>query len=165
MAETGIRGERDSWLAPGLLLAGVAAILYATLHADRAQDMNPGVEGAVTAGVLAPMLLLVHGLRFSEMLKAVAPIWLLQVTATAAVSGPVVSGLGIDLCLTGAVGILIHVLASRKSATATSSTLERDRLGGMTSWGPHIQPRSCPGLPARHDALVAAVSSSSSPLL
>lgn len=126
MAETGIRVERDSWLAPGLLLLGVAAILYATLHADRAQDMNPGLEGAVTAGVLAPVLLLIHGLRFSEMLKTVAPIWLLQLVATAAVSGPVVAGLGIDLCVTGAVGILINVLASRTSAATAPARPMRE---------------------------------------
>ena len=118
MAETGIRGERDSWLAPALLLAGVAAIVFASVHAGSAQDMNPGVEGAVTVGVFAPMLLLLHGLRFSDMLKTIAPVWLIQMTATAAVNGPVVSGIGIDLCVTGAIGILMNVVASRLSASA-----------------------------------------------
>jgi hypothetical protein len=129
MTDTGIRGERDSWLAPALLVAGVAAILFATLHAGSAQDMNPGVEGAVTVGVLAPMLLLLHGLSFSEMLKTVAPIWLMQLTATAAVKGPIASSIGINLCLVGAVGILMNVLASRNHAVAAParSTSEAPR--------------------------------------
>ena len=126
MAETGIRGERESWLAPALLVAGVAAIVFAGVHAGSAQDMNPGVEGAVTAGVLAPILLLLHGLSFSEMLKTVAPIWLMQVTATAAVNGAVASGIGIDLCVTGAIGILMNVLAARTHAVAAPAPRTRE---------------------------------------
>lgn len=126
MAETGIRGERESWWAPALLVAGVAAIVFAGVHAGGAQDMNPGVEGAVTAGVLAPILLLLHGLRFSEVLKTVAPIWLMQITATAAVKGPVASGIGIDLCVTGASGILMNVLAARTHAIAAPARTARE---------------------------------------
>ena len=125
MAETGSRRERDSGLAPALLIAGIAAIFFATLHAGSAPDMNPGVEGAVTAGVFAPILALLHGLSFSEMLKTVAPIWLMQIIATFAVNGGVASGIGIgigveigieigiELCVTGAAGILMNLLASR----------------------------------------------------
>jgi hypothetical protein len=113
MVHTGIRRETDSWLAPALLVAGVIAVGYGMMfHAPGSQDMNPGVEGAVTVGVFAPMLLLLHGLGFTEMLKVVVPIWALQLVATAAVSGPIASSLGINLCTTGAIGILGRVIAS-----------------------------------------------------
>ncbi len=121
MAETGIRRARISWLAPALLGAGAMALSYSALHAGNAQGMNPGVEGAATVGVLAPMLLLLHGLGFTQMLKVAAPIWLIQIVATVAVAGPAISGLGINLCVTGAVGILINVLASRDRAPAIAA--------------------------------------------
>lgn len=112
MAETQVREERDRWLAPALLIAGVIAVSYALLHRWNAQEMNPGVEGAVTVGIFAPLLLLLHGLSFSEVLKGAIPIWVVQFIACAAVSGPAIAGLGIELCVTGAVGILVRAATS-----------------------------------------------------
>jgi hypothetical protein len=119
MAETGIREERAAWLSPALLIAGVVALGYALLRGWNAQQMNPGVEGAITVGVFAPMLLLLHGLRFSEMLKGAIPIWVVQFVACAAVSGPAIAGLGIELCVTGALGLLIRALTARSPARVT----------------------------------------------
>ncbi len=127
MAQNNVRKDRISWLAPALLGAGAMALSYAALHAGGAQDMNPGVEGAVTVGVLAPILLLLHGLRFTEMLKVAAPIWFVQLVATVAVAGPAVSGMGINLVVTGAIGILINVLASRDRAPVTAAPARRER--------------------------------------
>lgn len=119
MADEQVRGERDRWLAPALLIAGVIALSYALLHRWNAQEMNPGVEGAVTVGVFAPMLLLLHGLGFAEMLKGVIPIWIVQFVTCAMVSGPAIAGLGIDLCVTGAVGILVGALVVPSRAPAS----------------------------------------------
>jgi hypothetical protein len=116
MAETGTRTARDSWLAPALLIAGVVAMGYASLHRGGSQDMLPGIEGAVTVGVLAPILLLLHGLGFAEMLKAAIPIWIVQFVATAAVGGPAISGLGIDLTAIGAIGVVVRAIAMVSSA-------------------------------------------------
>jgi hypothetical protein len=99
------------------LIAGIVAMSYASLHRGASQDMLPGVEGAVTVGVLAPILLLLHGLRFAEMLKAALPIWAIQFVATAAVSGPAISGLGIDLLALGAIGVVLRAVAMQASAT------------------------------------------------
>ena len=128
MVETGIRGERDSWLAPALLIAGVVALGYAVLHRWNAQEMNPGVEGALTVGVLAPMLLLFEGLSFSEMLKAAVPIWIIQFAACAAVAGPAVAGLGIELCVVGAIGVLVRALSAPTPPVATPALRRAPRF-------------------------------------
>lgn len=116
MTETGTRRAHEAWLSPALLIAGIVAMSYASLHRGASQDMLPGVEGAVTVGVLAPILLLLHGLRFAEMLKAAIPIWIIQFVATAAVSGPAISGLGIDLLALGAIGVVLRAVATQASA-------------------------------------------------
>lgn len=118
MAVTGTRGERDSWLAPALLVAGIVALGYAALHHWNAQDMMPGVEGAATVGVFAPILLLLHGISFSEMLKAAIPIWIIQFAATAAASGPAIAALGIDLSVLGAIGVGLRALAAHAPAAS-----------------------------------------------
>ena len=135
MAERGIREERGAWIPAALLIAGAVALGYALLHGWNAQEMNPGVEGALTVGVFAPMLLLLHGLRFSEMLKGAVPIWAVQFVACAAVSAPAIAGLGIELCVTGALGVLLGALTTRAPARATRAarrTLESERAPSVT---------------------------------
>jgi hypothetical protein len=119
MTDNGTRRAHDSWLAPALLIAGIVAMSYASLHHGASLDMLPGIEGAVTVGVLAPILLLLHGLGFAEMLKAAIPIWIIQFVATAAVAGPAISGLGIDLLAIGAIGVVLRAVALQASATAS----------------------------------------------
>ncbi len=133
MAETMVREERDRWLAPALLIAGVIALSYALLHRWNAQEMNPGVEGAVTVGVFAPMLLLLHGLGFAEMLKGAIPIWIVQFVACAAVSGPAIAGLGIDLCVIGAVGVLVRVVTAPSRAPAAGGARRTSQPGRASS--------------------------------
>lgn len=130
MTQAGTRRARETWLAPALLIAGIVAMSYASLHRGASQDMLPGVEGAVTVGVLAPILALLHGLRFAEMLKAAIPIWTIQFVATAAVSGPAISGLGIDLLALGAIGVVLRAVALQASAApsrAPAASRERSR--------------------------------------
>lgn len=116
MTEAGTRRAHDSWLAPALLIAGIVAMSYASLRHGASQDMLPGVEGAVTVGVLAPILLLLHGLGFARMLQAAIPIWIIQFVAIAAVSGPAIFGLGIDLLAIGAIGVVLRAVALQASA-------------------------------------------------
>lgn len=131
MAETGTREERGAWIPAALLIAGAIALGYALLHGWSAQEMSPGVEGAITVGVFAPLLLLLHGLRFSQMLRGAAPIWAVQLVACAAVSGPAIAGLGIDLCVTGALGVLVRVLTARAPAPAARRTVAPERAPGV----------------------------------
>ena len=112
--------------------------------------MNPGVEGALTVGILGPMLLLLEGLRFSEMLKAAVPIWIIQFAACAAVSGPAIAGLGIELCVIGMIGVLIRALSTR------------DHRGEWTRGDQLLSTSQCANLSAVHHVVASAASSSSS---
>jgi hypothetical protein len=129
MVETGIRGERDSWLAPALLAVGVAALGYALRMRWNPQEMNPGVEGALTVGIFGPMLLLFEGLSFGDMLKAAVPIWIIQFITCSAVGGPAVAGLGIELCTLGAIGLVLRALFTQTTPAAPAARITRDRVG------------------------------------
>jgi hypothetical protein len=107
MDGTEVGTARDRWLAAAMMAAGGAVIGLALFQRWDPRQMNPGIEGALTAGFFGPALALLGGLRFSSTLQLAVPIWIIQLFACAAVSGPVVAVLGLEMVALGGFGVLL----------------------------------------------------------
>jgi hypothetical protein len=100
------------WMLGGTLsLVGAASVVVALLQRFRPMEMNPGVEGSLTVVALAPIVALAHGLSYRATLKLMAPILLIQAFTLAYVAAPVFAVLGLELFITGALGVLCSLRA------------------------------------------------------
>jgi hypothetical protein len=92
----------------GLVLAlSGGAVLTAALVRDRnAMQMLPGMDGCLTAGVLALLLPLVHGLRYRTALALALPVVVLQLAACRTAGAAFLPILGPELLAYGLLGVI-----------------------------------------------------------
>lgn len=99
--------SRDLALSAALAIAGAAAITFAVAHRWNPQELNPGVEGCLTAGVVAFILTLLHRLPYGSAVALTAPIVALEYTATAVAGGPAMGVVGVQLTVMGLLGLVL----------------------------------------------------------
>lgn len=89
------------------LLGGL--LLFLTLRARwDPQDMNPGVEGCLTAGVIGTILLLLARIPFSQALVLASPVLAVEYWAVSAAGGPAVGVVAIHLITVGFIGLALN---------------------------------------------------------
>lgn len=107
MARTGRSIPSDRVLALALTVIGGAGLLVAVSRNWNAQEMNPGIEGALTAGILAPILALANGLGYRRSVALSAPIVVIQYSACLVAGGPALAVASLTLCCAGFLGFLV----------------------------------------------------------
>jgi hypothetical protein len=132
MRDTEVGVQRERWLAAAMTAAGGAVIGLALIQRWNPQEMSPGVEGALIAGFFGPMLALLDGLRFSRTLALAVPVWIIQLVACAAVSGPVVAVVGLEMVALGGFGLLLAQAKPRRRA-------EAQRGRGISTFAPEAK--------------------------
>ena len=95
----------DGLLAGAVMVAGGASLAFALLHHWTPGDMNAGVDGSLTVGVLAPALARLQGLPYRTTVVVTAAILALQLAAFQAVHMPVFGVLGLELLALGLIGL------------------------------------------------------------
>lgn len=98
---------RDLFAALATTLLG-GLLLFLTLRARwDPLDMNPGVEGCLTAGVIGTILLLLARIPYQQALLFASPVLALEYWAVHAVGGPAVGVVAIHLIVIGFIGLAI----------------------------------------------------------
>jgi len=95
-----------------MTVGGVAAVIVAMIQRWNPQEMNPGVEGSLTVGIVGSVLALVEGLPYTTVIKLMIPIWAIQYVTCQMVPGPSFAVLGIELIALGFFGFARHLLTS-----------------------------------------------------
>lgn len=85
---------------------GAGSLASALLQRWNPQDMNPGVEGTLAAGILGTVLALLEGLPYLSVLKLLVPVLAIQFVALQSAGAPVYGVLGIELIAVGFLGFL-----------------------------------------------------------
>ena len=105
--------SRDMILALTLTLVGVAAVVFAIAHRWNPQELMPGIEGCLTAGVVGFIMALLHPVSYGNAVVIVAPIVAVEYVATAAAGGPAVGVVGIQLAFMGLLGLVLGLATGR----------------------------------------------------
>jgi hypothetical protein len=99
--------SKDRWVAVVLTLLGGAGLMVALLRNWNAQEMNPGIEGSLTVGVLAPILALSSGIGYRHTVTVSLPILLIQYATCFVAAGPALAVVSLELCCLGFLGFVI----------------------------------------------------------
>jgi hypothetical protein len=121
---------KDLALASVLTLMGGALVLVALRMRWNPQDLNPGIEGCLTVGVVGFILALLHPLEYRHAVLISAPVVAVQYGACLAVGGPAAGVVGIELIIFGFVGLGMALHRSRPAPAAegdSRSSREADR--------------------------------------
>lgn len=103
----------DLYVGLGATLLGGFLLFLALRARWSPSDMLPGVEGALTAGVLGTILLLLHPIPYARAILYSAPILAIEYWSSAATGGPAVGLVGLQLVIVGFIGL---ALGSRPGA-------------------------------------------------
>jgi hypothetical protein len=105
--------SREMVLALVLTIVGAGLMAVAIAHRWNPQDMNPGIEGCLTAGVLGFLLCLLHPMSYATAASVTAPLVAVEYAATAVAGGPAVGVVGIQLVIMGMIGLSLGGLTAR----------------------------------------------------
>ena len=106
--------SRDMALSLALAAAGVAAVIFAIAHRWNPQELNPGIEGCLTAGVVGFVMALLHPLPYGSAVALTAPIVAVEYTSSVVAGGPAVGVVGVQLAVMGMIGLAVG-LATRRA--------------------------------------------------
>jgi hypothetical protein len=95
----------DLYLALGVTLVGGLLLFLAMRAHFSPQDVNPGIEGTLVAGVLGTILVLLQPLAYRRALFFTAPVVALQYWACAYAGGPAAGIVGLHLLIIGFIGL------------------------------------------------------------
>jgi len=99
--------SKDLYVALGATLLGGLLLFLALRARWNPEDMLPGVEGCLTAGVLATILLLLHPLPYARAMLLSAPVLAIEYWACVVSGGPAVGIVGLHLIIVGFIGLAV----------------------------------------------------------
>lgn len=139
---------KDWTLASALTLVGVALVLVALRMRWNPHELNPGIEGCLTVGVVGFLFALLHPLEYRHAVLVSAPVVAVQVGACLAVGGPAAGVVGIELIIFGLTGLGMGFFRSRPAPVAEGDSVSRSRvvLGEQVT-----APRAADGLAGGRD--------------
>lgn len=97
----------DLLLALGATLVGGLCLYFALRGGWKPQDMNPGVEGALGAGVLGTTLAVAQPMEYWRAALFSAPLLLIEIVAVRYAGGPALGIAALHLIIVGFVGLAI----------------------------------------------------------
>lgn len=97
----------DLLLALTSTLVGGLCLYFALRGGWKPQDMNPGVEGALGAGVIGTTLAVAQPMEFWRALLFSAPLLVIEVLAVRYAEGPALGIAALHLIIVGFVGLAI----------------------------------------------------------
>src|SRR4051794_18482328 len=103
-------------LAVLLTAAGAALVMTALRDHWNPNEMNPGLEGSLTAVALCPIFGLLHGLSYTDTVKLCVPVLGIELFVSRAVNAPVLAVMGISLSVLGVLGLLASLRAPAEAA-------------------------------------------------
>lgn len=106
-------GPKDLYVGMAAMLLGGILLFLAMRARWNPGDMLPGVEGTLTASVMAIVLLLLHPIPYARAMLYSLPVVAIEYWACAATGGPAVGIVGLQLLVSGFLGL---VLGSRGAA-------------------------------------------------
>ena len=114
------------------LAAAVAALGLASMtigmatHAGPIYYMSPALDGAYAMGLIGFALLILHGVRYRNALRFIAPVLCIQVAAAAQEGASVFGMIGSEVAVFGFIGLVLSWLASK----TTTQPVPRATLTG-----------------------------------
>ena len=117
----------DTALASVVAAIGLAGVTYGTLTMRQPFAMLPGMDGAVTMGVLGFAFALLHGLRYRDVLRMLIPVLGVQIGGCLVHGESVVAIVGLELTFVGVVGIAMAAVLSSLSDPGASRRRRRTR--------------------------------------
>jgi hypothetical protein len=137
--QRGLRHPPSFFVCAGLAIGGALAVGIATRAQPNALALLPGMDGCLTAGVVAFGLALLHGLSYQAALGILAPIAVIQAIGAASTGASVPAVLGVEAVVVGLVGCLLRARAPSHAAHVGSRAvpvLEKTIQGrGGAPWG------------------------------
>lgn len=116
--------SKDVVVALGSTLLGGVLLFLAMRARWSPMDMLPGVEGTLTAGVVATVLLLLQPIPFARAMLYSAPILAIEYWAMASTGAPAVGILGVQLLIVGFIGLALATRAPSRAAEASREARE-----------------------------------------
>lgn len=103
----------DAFLAGVVTLCGILGVAYGVLTQPQPFAMLPGMDGALTAGVLGFGLALLHGMRYRDVLRMLIPVVGIQIGGCLVHGESVVAITGLELAVVGVTGVLMALALAR----------------------------------------------------
>ena len=122
---------------------GLAGVTYGVTSVHQPFAMLPGMDGALTMGVLGFVFALLHGLRYRSVLQMLIPVLGIQIGGCLAHGESVVAVVGLELTFVGAVGVAM---------AAVLSHISHDALSGRR--GPEPRRATAAGMATRHAMMI-----------
>jgi hypothetical protein len=105
----------DIALAGAVTLCGAIGMVYGVVTQRQPFAMLPGMDGALTAGLLGFGFALLHGLRYRDVLRMLIPVLGIQVGGCLVHGESVVAIIGLELTVVGMVGLALAAALSQTS--------------------------------------------------
>lgn len=104
---------KDLYAALGATVVG-GLFLFLALHAKwNPQEMSPGIEGTLCAGVMGTVLALLAKMDYRLALWLSAPVMLVEYAACAFAGGPAVGVVALHLIIAGFIGLALALREPR----------------------------------------------------
>jgi hypothetical protein len=104
------------WIGTAVALAGLATALAGGIGRRGALDLLPGLDGTFITGVVAMLLLVLHGHRSRFALLVSAPLVGVSALGFFRVHNLPLAPLGLQIAIIGAIAVVTDLLRSRRGA-------------------------------------------------
>jgi hypothetical protein len=129
----------DTTLAVLTTVLGLAAVAHSVVTQREPFAMLPGMDGALTAGLLGFAFAMLHGLRYGDVLRALVPVLGIQIGGCLVHGESVVAIVGLEFLVVGLVGmVLVYGLQSRQRDDASSPDERRRALTSPSGLSTHL---------------------------
>jgi len=113
----------DTTLAMTVTAIGLAGVAFGVVTERQPFAMLPGMDGALTMGILGFAFALLHGIRYRDVLRALIPVLGIQIGGCLVHGESVPAIVGLELTVVGVVGlamaITLSIVDGRTSRTGT----------------------------------------------
>ena len=103
----------DATLAAAMTLVGLVGMTYASLTMRQPFAMLPGMDGALTAGVLGFGFALLHGLRYRDVVRMLVPVVGVQIAGCIVHHESIIAIIGLELVVVGGIGVVLAAVLHR----------------------------------------------------
>jgi len=139
--------NRDRIIALALTSIGAIGLILTLRVQPHALDLNPGVEGCLTTGIVGMLLALLEGVPYTRVILLSLPVALLQWITCRIVGAPALAVLALEAIVAGFFGVVLAPICSRESRELRESR-EHTPASAVERTEPRANPHAAP-TPAR----------------